>query len=171
MHGATAQKAQPRYGAYPICGPLRLLREFMHYFLPGAKALGAFVVLFDIVSLHVAFNGVHLDNPVTADETPVFLVGRLADHFKKAQLQEQVRLRPDLISEAPNRNLVYSQSSSNTCSGPALLQTPEDKSLLFRAQPGVAVLWFSLGWITSESLVQGVGCQHKWDRLLMERIG
>ena len=112
MYGATAQAAQARSGEYPICGPFRVLRESMYYFMQGSKALHIFVLLIDVVLFHMAFDCRPFDHPVAADETLVIFVGRLADHFKEAQLQKQVRPSPDFIPKPANGNFVYSQSSS-----------------------------------------------------------
>ena len=56
LFGVTAQAAQPRSGSYPAYRPFRLLRELIRYFLLGTLALMTFVLLIDVVSLHVAFN-------------------------------------------------------------------------------------------------------------------
>ena len=149
-----AQTAKSRPGSYPIRGPLLLVRRLIHYLHHGTLILSTFALLVNVVSLHMALNDWPFDNPVAADKTSVLFVFRTAYHFKKAQFQEQVRLRPDLFSEAADRHLVYSQSPSNTCGRPALLQAPEYVPLLLRPQPGMAVLWPPLGWVTSEPFVQ-----------------
>ena len=92
---------------YSICGPLLLLYNLFDFLLTGILSVSTFLVSIDVMLFHMAFDRRPLYNPVTANQAPVLLICRAAYHFEKAQLQKQIRLIPDLISEAADRHFVH----------------------------------------------------------------